>query len=172
MTNLHQTLPDSCPGFDRSGAFRLDARRALALQPATAGELRIVSGRVWATLDGGSPPSREADHVLRAGDRLQVPAGARLVVEDWPVTVGCATHFDWDPLPIRAALPATRWHFDDAQALVAARPSVAQAIADWGRAWHDLAQASLGLARAVSLRWGAAAAADNAPHGAPPIRPA
>jgi Protein of unknown function (DUF2917) len=87
----------------RSGAYALQPGTALRLKPAQAAVLRVATGRIWATL--GNPA---IDHVLCAGDRLDVAAGDLLGIESWPereaggaaggerVTADAGTgYFDW-----------------------------------------------------------------------------
>ncbi len=80
------------------GSWRLHPGHAMALRPRRASLLRIYCGRVWVTQGGPyTVVGRESgDHFLSPGDTLQVPAGARLVMEplaeagdERPV------HFDW-----------------------------------------------------------------------------
>ena len=84
------------------GGWRLRPGHAMSLQPRRESLLRIYCGRVWVTQGGPYPViGRESgDCFLSPGDTLQVPAGARLVMEplaeagdERPV------HFDWVEAP-------------------------------------------------------------------------
>jgi hypothetical protein len=59
------------------------AGQSLSLHSANKAELRINGGSAWITLGIGlvGAPNELGDRFLSAGERLQVPAGARLVVE-------------------------------------------------------------------------------------------
>jgi hypothetical protein len=86
------------------GAWLLEPGRALTLQPKHTGTLRIAWGVVWATLDGphAGPPHDRGDRLLEAGDRIELRAGQRLVIE--PLGAQAPASLTWDPL-VRAAAP-------------------------------------------------------------------
>lgn len=74
--------------------------------------LRVLEGRIWATPQGGR---REAapDWWLQAGQTLDLPSGAELVIEAWPqarfellVPPQACTQ----PRAARPAKPRLRWH--------------------------------------------------------------
>lgn len=46
-------------------------------------ELRVLEGRVWATQQGALDLPSD-DYWLSAGDALDLPSGAELVIEAWP----------------------------------------------------------------------------------------
>ncbi len=46
-------------------------------------ELRVLEGRVWVTQQGALQMPSD-DYWLEAGDALELPSGAELVVEAWP----------------------------------------------------------------------------------------
>lgn len=79
----------------------LDASRAISLRPVEASRLHVLDGRVWVTLNAPQVAHGLGDHVLTAGQTLDVPAGAHLVMEPW--VRGAAARFDWCVVP---ALPA------------------------------------------------------------------
>ena len=84
------------------GTWRLDPGHAMSLRPRQTTVLRIVCGRVWATLGeaAGTTPDRAGDRFLGPGDVWVVPAGVHLVIE--PVSVRGDTapvHFDWSGAP-------------------------------------------------------------------------
>lgn len=68
-----------------TGTWKLLPGRAVTLSPREPGLLEVVYGEVWATFDGPheGPPNDLGDHVVRAGGRLEIPAGKHLVVESW-----------------------------------------------------------------------------------------
>lgn len=132
------------PATALPGTWKLARGRAITLQPATNGILRIAHGRVWATLDGphGRTPTDSGDHVLEVGRSMWVRAGQRVVVEAWDRQH--AAYFSWDPVLVTqaASLPAAR------------------RAADWGAVLQplaDLRQAgALGLRAAGRLATGVA----------------
>ncbi len=76
---------------------RLEARQAISLRSPVPRCLHITQGRAWVTL---GVPARGAgnalgDHMLEAGQRLRVPAGARLVMEPWQPGQDEPVHFEW-----------------------------------------------------------------------------
>ena len=68
-----------------TGTWKLPPGRAVTLSPREPELLEVVYGEVWATFDGphAGPLNDLGDHVVRAGDRLWIPAGQHLVVESW-----------------------------------------------------------------------------------------
>jgi Protein of unknown function (DUF2917) len=113
MQHIHQrsavfSLPVTALGSAArpSGAFALPTGRALGLKPWAASQLRIAQGSAWVTL-----PSQPGDHILQAGDTLQVAACDAVVMEPWRMPQGQTLYFDWDPVPMHvpaAANPADR----------------------------------------------------------------
>lgn len=96
-TNTHQS--GSAVSSAAAGTWRLHAGRAVTLRPTReAGELRVASGWLWATLDGphGRAPWDSGDLVLRAGDRLRLAAGQRVVIENGDAAA--PARFAWDAL--------------------------------------------------------------------------
>ena len=83
----------------------LAARRAISLRPTQPSQLRITQGRVWVTLNTPHVPRGLDDHVLVAGQTLDVPAGAHLVMEPWTPFEALPARFDWCvvPAPLRKA---------------------------------------------------------------------
>lgn len=70
----------------RPGAWAIQGASRLAA--ARAGWLVVTEGRVWLTRDGGGD-----DHVLKAGERLWLRRGERVVVESWQPAV--AARLGW-----------------------------------------------------------------------------
>lgn len=92
------------------GTWRLTPGHAMSLRPRRAAMLRIVCGRVWATLGqgAGNTPDSADDRFLGPGDVWVVPAGLTLVIE--PVSARgdmAPVHFDWSGAP--ALLVADRF---------------------------------------------------------------
>jgi hypothetical protein len=79
------------------GGHRLANGSAMSLCPGRAASLRVLAGRAWVTLGGPYTGHGNdlGDVFLQAGDRLAVPAGARVVVEPVPDASGHALRFDW-----------------------------------------------------------------------------
>ena len=109
-------------GADGAVNWRLDAGRALTLQPRDAAELRVTQGRIWATLDGPHTGAANAwgDLVLQPGQRLALRPGQRVVIESWdPVAQGPAG-FVWQTQPARLPLSVhsgSRWQLAVVQPL-------------------------------------------------------
>ncbi|OYQ41413.1 hypothetical protein CHU94_06680 [Rhodoferax sp. TH121] len=74
---------------------------AVTLRPRTAGVLRVVSGRAWATLDVSchTPLTESGDHFVALGHDLQLRAGQRVVVEAWPYKGQDGIQLQWVAQP-------------------------------------------------------------------------
>lgn len=109
MTTVAQLLASS-PATALPGTWKLARGRAISLQPASHGILRVAHGRVWATVDGphGRTPTDSGDHVLEVGKSMFVRPGQRVVLEAW--NPAGAAYFSWDPVaaPQLAAAPRRR----------------------------------------------------------------
>jgi len=101
LTQMHQSAAPSLPG-----TWKLGAGRAITLQPAQDGSVRMAHGRIWATYDGphGGPLNDLGDHVIGAGEQLWVRAGQRIVIQAWDR--GAPAYFSWDPVAPAAVQPA------------------------------------------------------------------
>lgn len=77
--------------------YVVGAHRAISLRPAEDSRLQILAGRAWVTLNLPHKPDGLGDHHVGAGETLQVPAGAHLVME--PLHGGDALRFDWSVVP-------------------------------------------------------------------------
>lgn len=79
LTNLSSIHPTR-----RDGAWALQTGEAMRL-PIGPGqrELRVLEGRVWVTQRGALDLPSD-DYWLEAGDALDLPSGAELVIEAWP----------------------------------------------------------------------------------------
>ena len=93
QSNGHAPLP---------GTWKLAPGQALTLRPEQAGWLEIAYGELWATFDGphAGPANDLGDHVIRAGDRMLLASGQRLVIESWRAEA--PAYFSWNPLPMPA----------------------------------------------------------------------
>jgi hypothetical protein len=120
-----------------AGTWSLAPRRAMSLMPRKNSQLLVVQGCAWITWQ--SPMAQAArtdgDHFLEAGQIIDVPAGARLVME--------ARHahetlrFDWRDMPEGLApcdVPGA---------------SVSALAREWLHAWGPLVGTSARLARAL-----------------------
>lgn len=98
-----------------AGTWRLPSGQALGLRPTTPSLLTVRQGRVWVTLgiDGPRVPGEMGDHFLGAGEQLQVPAGAHLVMEPVARQGEAAREacFDWQDTPVAEA-PQARFERD------------------------------------------------------------
>ncbi|MET4579851.1 DUF2917 domain-containing protein [Ottowia thiooxydans] len=122
-----------------SGTWKLQPGQAMTLRPRQNGELLIVHGAVWATLNGpheglGSGPL--GDLHLQPGERLQLNAGRQVVLE--PIVsgqFGQATtpevNFSWEYTP-------ASW-----------KASVAEPADDLTRALHEARVAFARLVRGL-----------------------
>lgn len=154
-----QSVQAAVAGRSAAGCWKLTPGRALSLHPHERSVLEIAQGRVWLTLSGTLPSHQPtdmpadlllgvADHLLQAGDRLDIPAGQHVVMEAWsPSGVpGEEVAFHWHgvPAPVpaqgqRAQRPGAEWECGVVQPL----RDLVQALAQGGRA--------VGLAGAQAL---------------------
>ena len=90
-----------------AGSWKLVNGHAVTLHDRNAAVLRITCGSVWATVDGphAGPANNQGDLFLKAGDRLTLQPGQRVVIEPWRASANEAVYFSWDPAP--AAPPMT-----------------------------------------------------------------
>ena len=109
VPNSQQSLKMPVLGADAATpAWQLPGQRALSLCSAQAGALRMVRGRLWATQtraqvqSGFKCPdlaSRDTeDVVLQPGEKLQMAARQKVVVEAFGGRAGEAVLFQWEPL--------------------------------------------------------------------------
>jgi hypothetical protein len=103
---------------------------AVTLRPRTAGVLRVVSGRAWATLDVSrhTPLLETGDHFVALGHDLPLRAGQRVVVEAWPYKGQDGIQLQWVAQPEMCL--ATRW-----------QTNVVEPICDMGRGLALVARA-------------------------------
>ncbi len=74
----------------------LEAGLATTVQPRQAGVFRISQGPAWVTVSGAGAVL--GDHVLQAGDSLDLQAGQRLVLEP---LAALPVRFSWEPVAER-----------------------------------------------------------------------
>ena len=80
-----QQCPNALRRLGPAGSWVLPAGSAVTLNLPDASALAITQGRVWATFDGPHQGSGNdlGDVVLSAGERLNLRAGQRVVIEPW-----------------------------------------------------------------------------------------
>lgn len=105
---MEMSEPDLCTSLQEcqklktvrwTGTWHLAPQRAMTLLPRKNSQLLIVQGSAWITWE--KPIAHwarsDGDHFLKAGQIIDVPAGARLVMEarhsHEPL------HFDWREMP-------------------------------------------------------------------------
>jgi len=100
MPNDQQSQAASGP----PGFCKLGPEGAVTLQPVGGGILRVVQGRVWATLDGPhqGPANDWGDVVLCSGEQLRVAPGRHVVVESFEDAANEPVYFSWEPAPAAA----------------------------------------------------------------------
>ena len=91
-----------------SNCRKLLAGRAVTLRAKQLSVLRIVRGRVWATLTDAGCYSRvlAGDHFLSRGQSLTLLPGQELVMESFNASASSATataHFNWETLGLAAS---------------------------------------------------------------------
>ena len=108
VPNSQQSLQMPSLGGDPAAqAWQLPGQRALSLCSIRAGALRVVRGRLWATQTRAQVHSgfkcldlasrdRE-DIVLLPGEKLQVAARQKVVVEAFGLRADEAVLFQWEP---------------------------------------------------------------------------
>lgn len=132
-----------------AGWWHLAPRHAVSLLPKAPCVLRIAQGRVWVTtgahLGGGDQPD-SGDVVLHAGDELAVPAGARLVMESWPVQPGEVVRFDFSEPVAAWAAPLPRFEREVARPARELGHELLSSVGALGRAAWAFARVLRGLA--------------------------
>ncbi len=126
--------PSSKPLPGSVGTWRLMPHQVMGIQTRRAGQILVVHGQAWITWDGSctAHPAPERDHMLQAGQVLQVPARVRVVLES--AQSGQALDFEWRALPLEAAEPMERG-------------SLADLSVRWALAWRQLSWLSLAIGR-------------------------
>ena len=111
--NLYFPSPsESLEPTSQTGNWLLEAGRAITVSSHGGAQLRIARGQVWATLgtsgNGRAKPWKAKplqpcamldDYFLSAGDILNVPAGASVVMESIQKTRSAPVTFEWLPVP-------------------------------------------------------------------------
>jgi hypothetical protein len=128
------------------GTWKLATGRAITLQPADSGVLRVAHGSLWVTFDGPQqgPLNDFGDFIVEVGQSVRVQSGERLVMEAWGH--GAPAYFSWDP--VAATVTSRRL----------STAAVLQPLADLRLALALGAGAAARLLAAVGrLAWGAVA---------------
>ena len=92
-----ETRSESASTSQRPG-FAVGAHRAISLRPVEPSRLYVNQGRVWVTLNAPHVAGGLDDHVLGAGQSLDVPAGAHVVMEPWAAPDALPVRRDGAPL--------------------------------------------------------------------------
>ena len=131
-----------------AGSWKLVKGHAVTLHDLHAAVLRITCGSVWATVDGphAGPANNQGDLFLKAGERLTLQPGQRVVIEPWSASANEAVYFSWDAATAAAPLQSPLY----AQAGSRMQVAVLYPLRDFGLALTMAAQA---LGRLV---WGIA----------------
>jgi hypothetical protein len=143
-----------------AGSWKLEAGRAITLNPRERSVLEISQGRVWLSVGAapGQPGQVTEDIVLDRGQTLAIEPGQQVVMESWYLRGGApkAVAFRWDVAPAATVLadPAMDWECGVAQPLRdlvcalgqggrAVGTAVAAALAASGRLGAGLARFAL-----------------------------
>ena len=124
-----------------AGCWKLDAGRAITLNPRERSVLEISQGRVWLAVGArpGQADQGTQDMVLVRGQSLVIEPGQQVVMESWYLRGGApgAVAFCWDSVPATspAADPALDWELGVAQPLRDWSARLARAGGPWGRRW-------------------------------------
>lgn len=150
---MEMSEPDLCTSLQdcqklktvrRTGTWHLAPQRAMSLLPRKNSQLLIVQGCAWITWEKPIDhwAQTDGDHFLAAGQIIDVPAGARLVMEARYAHE--ALHFDWREMP-----PGLVPHG-------APQASVSALAWQWLQAWAQVGHATARLVRGLwgGLRWG------------------
>ena len=144
-------LQQPTPGAVLPGSWKLEAGRAVTLQPREAGVFRVAQGQVWATLQGPhrGPANDLGDHFLRPGESLALRAGQRLVLEPWDASTDAPAWFSWDPQTATAQNPhraARGWSVAVGQPLIDLRLALGGVARALGGAAGAMLRLGAGLA--------------------------
>lgn len=140
-----QSANASTAGCVLAGSWKLDAGRAITLNPRERSVLEISQGRVWLSVGArpGQPDQATEDIVLLQGQTLVIEPGQRVVMESWYLRGGApsAVAFCWDSAPVAAlADAAADWELGVAQPL----RDLVCALGQGGRAVGAAVAATLG----------------------------
>ena len=120
-----------------TGTWRMAPQRAMSLLPRHDSQLLMVQGTAWITWEKpiGDWARSDGDHFLEAGQIMDVPAGAHLVMEARHSNE--ALHFDWREMPPGLALHG------------APHATLPELIRQWLQAWGQVGGASVRLVRGL-----------------------
>lgn len=140
-----QSAIASTAGRVLAGSWKLDAGRAITLNPRERSVLEISQGRVWLSVGArrGQPDQATEDIVLLQGQTLVIEPGQQVVMESWYLRGGSpsAVAFCWDSAPVAAlADAAVDWELGVAQPL----RDLVCALGQGGRAVGAAVAATLG----------------------------
>ena len=147
--------PSAPPPLMPCGGQLLPLGAAQSWSPRSAAVLHVTAGCAWVTLGGPyvGRANEPGDIVLQAGDRLSVPARARVVVEAWAATPTAGPlSFDWCEAAERGRL-ARRRHAT--QEVSKSARDVLKALRAMALALGRLGLGALGFAR-LEVAWRAA----------------
>lgn len=126
-----------------TGTWRLAPQRAMRLLPRKNSQLLIVQGSAWITWQKPMHhwARTDGDHFLAAGQIIDVPAGARLVMEARHGHE--ALHFDWREMPPGMVLQD------------APQVGLSVLLRQWVLAWGQVGRATARLVWGMlgGLRW-------------------
>jgi hypothetical protein len=120
-----------------TGTWRLAPQRAMSLLPRKNSQLLIVQGCAWITWNPSVTPWAvgNGDHFLEAGQTIDVPAGARLVMEARHAHE--AVQFDWREMP-PGLVP-----------IAVLKISLSELSWQWWQAWRHLGAVTIRLVRGL-----------------------
>jgi hypothetical protein len=109
----------------------------MTLLPRRNSQLLIVQGSAWITWEKpiAHGARSDGDHFLEAGQIMDVPAGAHLVMEARHSEE--TVHFDWREMP-----PDLAWHRLH-------HATLPELLRQWRQAWGQVGRASVRLARGL-----------------------
>ena len=145
-----QTAPARC---------QLKYGQAISLRATQPRVMRVVHGRVWATLtDGGSPMSGNSrvlagDHFLDPGDSLSLLAGQEIVMEAFGIGHAAPAYFNWECVTDTAQAPSAAttalsdWQTGVVQPLHDLRRATGLMLGASGRLVRGLARGAAGAVK-------------------------
>lgn len=127
------------PSTSPLSTWSLPQGQAVTIKPRTAGVLRVVSGRAWATLEVSrhTPLTETGDHFVALGHDLRLRAGQHVVVEAWAYKGQDGIQLEWVPQPENCM--ATRWQANVVQPLRDIGQGLALVVRAMGRLLAGLA---------------------------------
>ena len=147
--NLYFPSPsESLEPTSQTGNWLLEAGRAITVSSHKGAQLRMARGQVWATLGAIHTKPWQAtplqpcamldDYFLSAGDTLNVPGGAKVVIESMQKMQSAPVAFEWLPVPQPA-----RTARSSRSEVIQARSELSNALGQVARAFRRLVGAVL-----------------------------